>query len=240
MSPEHDSSTTPPRARRRSVQPPLHPGLGRRRVRALRELAQREGRMAQPELCGFAHRVGETWQGAVCPQPPSGLELPLRGSSSAHEIRVVGVGEAVRLPTQLGDDRALLQGEHRLDRTRGGEECLDGIPALRVGNRVARPLEDAEPDALCGGDDPQERGRRRASRCGARDAQLRPSESVPPPRKAPRRYAPRQQLAGDDAAWRTSRAAVPRVSRIPASATTASARSSPSTWSWYRVSRPNA
>ena len=56
-----------------------------------------------------AARSGSVSQRAGGREAPRGVELPLGGAGGAHEVRVVGVREPVRLGAHLGDDAPLLE-----------------------------------------------------------------------------------------------------------------------------------
>src|SRR5579884_3144566 len=89
----------------------------RRRVAAMRELAQRQRRVTQPELCHLVQTLGQPLELAGLLQQLDGAKLRMRGSTRTDEVRVVGVGEAVRARARRRDDRVLLEREHDTART---------------------------------------------------------------------------------------------------------------------------
>ena len=98
---------------------------------------------------------------------------------------VVRVGEPVGPRTRLGDDRALLEREDGLGRSHEGEERLDGLPALGVGDRVLVALDGLELELLGSGQPREERSR--PGRCRAQLEMRRAAERErPAPRNAPR------------------------------------------------------
>jgi hypothetical protein len=68
----------------------------------------------------------------------------VRGTTRPDEIRVVGVGESVRLRARLTHDGALLELEHEPTSAGEGERVLDGAPSLRVRDGVATAVGDGE------------------------------------------------------------------------------------------------
>ena len=132
-------------------------------------------------------------QRAGARRPPCRVELPLRRVRRTDEVRVVGIREPVRLGAHLCDHAPLLEREDGVDDSGGEEVPLDLLPPLCVGARVRSPARSpsaapppTEP-TLRRNDAPAGVGVR-TSRCGDRGP-----VSEPPPRNAPRRYAPRQQ-----------------------------------------------
>ncbi len=120
--------------------------------------------MPQPERRRLAEVVGESLEHAVRPEAPGRLDLELGGTARPDEVRVVRVGQAVRLRARVGHDRALFEREHRFGRTGEREQRLDRVPALGVGRSVARALHHAERDVELSGDLLDERrGRQRCA-----------------------------------------------------------------------------
>ena len=150
------------------------------------ELAQRQRRMAEAELCGLPQRLGQRLQLSRGAEAARGLELALGGAGGADEVRVVGVREPIRLGAHLGDDAPLLEREHRVDDAGGEEVALDLLPALGVRAGVCRALLHLQLHAVDRRDAAQEEAPAtvgvRTSRCGDRGP-----VSEPPPRNAPRR-----------------------------------------------------
>ena len=75
-------------------EPTGHRGLRHRWVRALRELAERQRRVAETQLGGLLERRREALERTRVAQRPHGLELRLGGATLPDEVRVVGVRHA--------------------------------------------------------------------------------------------------------------------------------------------------
>ena len=99
---------------------------------------------------------------------------------------MIGIRKPVRLGAHLRHHAALLQREHRVDRSRGDEKALDLLHPLAyaVVWDARRTTLSWTPcaDATLRTNDAPARVGVRTSRCGERGP-----ESDPPPRKAPRR-----------------------------------------------------
>ena len=119
-------------------------------------------------------------------QPARRIELPLGRAGRAHEVRVVGIREPVRLGAHLRDHAPLLEREHRVDDAGREQVALDLLPSLRIGARVASRSSTlsrtSSADATLRRNDAPAGVGVRTSRCGDRGP-----VSEPPPRNAPRR-----------------------------------------------------
>ena len=73
-------------------------------------------------------------------------QLSTRGSARPHEIRVVGVGQAVRAGLGGADHSALGQSEYRTRGSGKGEKLRNRLRALRVGNRMTAAILDGQSD----------------------------------------------------------------------------------------------
>ena len=162
-----------------------HRGLRKGRLRLLRELPKREGRVPQAEQCRVLQRRGERLEGAVCEQRACGFELQSCGAALADEVRVVGVREPVGVRPQPGDERTLLSAR-TVSAAPDTEVRLDRIPALRVRGGVGFTVDHSHAHA---GADATLRTNAapawsgvRTSRCGDRGPLNEPA-----PRNAPRR-----------------------------------------------------
>jgi hypothetical protein len=78
--------------------------------------------MPKPQLRGFAEPVRECLETVGVSKPLDSGELALRRAARSHEIRVVGVREAVRARSRLGDDRTLFERQDRLRRPHEREQ----------------------------------------------------------------------------------------------------------------------
>ena len=57
----------------------------------------------------------------------------MRGPARAHEIRVVGVREPVRVGARRGEHGLLLEREHEVDGACGNQDVGDRLGSLRIG-----------------------------------------------------------------------------------------------------------
>lgn len=96
--------------------------------------------MPEPELGSLAKTVREQGESIVGSKLLDGLELITSRAARPHEVRMVGVGEAVRACARLCDDSALLEREDRLRCPHDRERGLDRLPALRIGDGICRAL----------------------------------------------------------------------------------------------------
>ena len=117
-------------------QPALHACLRCRWAGSLRQLAQRQRRVAKAQRRRLAQRVRQALQLAGRAKPPRRVELPLGGARRADEVRMVCIREPVGLGAHLGDHAPLLEREDRVDDPGGQKVALDLLPALRIGARV--------------------------------------------------------------------------------------------------------
>ena len=213
-----------------SAEAPVQRRLRGRRVGAGGSSRSDAGRMAQPQLGCLAQRSGSLVELAVGAKSLDGRELRVAPSGSCGRGSRGRRWRAGSRVSRLRHDRALLEREHGLGGAHEREQRLDRLPALRVRDGVSLALGDRELDALRAArrasSAADSREAVRSSRCGER-----PSESEPAPRNAPRRYAARQQLRPTTRRG-GRRAGACRRSTTPAAASTRSASSSPSTWSW--------
>ena len=181
-------------------------GLRRRRVAPRGQLPERQGGVPRRAAGRPLQTVRQSLERARCSERSDRLQLPLRRPARAHEIRVVRVCESVRLRARGGDDRPLLEREHRVSRAGGGKDQLDPVQTLRVRDGMTPTVEDAEPSAGGGPDRAQELRALPARRCAARGA-----ESAGPrasPRRAGRRAGRRRGSTNvRRRAWAAARAA---------------------------------
>ncbi len=104
--------------------------------------------MTKAELGRLAQRLRKLVESRFVAEPLDGDELPPRGAARTDEVRVIRIREPIRPRARLGDDRALLERQHGLRRAHEREQRLDRLQALRVRQRVRRPFDDRELDAL--------------------------------------------------------------------------------------------
>ena len=91
-------------------------------------------------------------------QRPGSVELRAGRTALPYEIGMVGVRQPVRIGSETGDERALLERQHRLRRPGDGEIGLDRVPALRIGGRMRIAVDDPHPHAGRRANAPHERG----------------------------------------------------------------------------------
>ena len=90
-------------------------------------------------------RSGSRSSAPVACERADRLELLLRGAARAHEVRVVGVREPVRLGARRGDDRRAPRARAPCrPRPRRSSTASIASQPLRVGDGVAAAVEDAE------------------------------------------------------------------------------------------------
>ena len=209
--------------------------LRRRRAAFRRELAQRGGRVAKPELGDLDERRREPGKRTLRFELPDRANLGVRRSAGADEIGVVRVGDPVRPGAGLGDDGVLVERERRVARAHQRQRVGDRLGALRVGGRVAPPVANLQQDVLLRRDSRDQLGPGDDSRSGSRGAA---SAARSPSRRRGRRRAGtrcRQQALSDDPLRRRLERRVRARTRTPARTSTWSGRSPPGTWIWYRV-----
>jgi hypothetical protein len=85
-------------------------------------------------------------------------ELFVRGTTRAHEICVIGVGQPVRARSSRRHDGALLEEQDRSSRAGKREHACDRVDALRVCERVTTSLHDKELHSFLGSEPREELG----------------------------------------------------------------------------------
>ena len=135
-------------------------GLRRRRVARARELGERERRVAQPERRASRSRSGSASSVPSAREAAHRVELHLRGTArAARGSRGRRSRAGSPRPASPADHRPLLEREHRVARAcRAASRPSIASDALRVGDRMAAPVDDAERDALGRRDAAQELG----------------------------------------------------------------------------------
>lgn len=128
-----------------------------RRVGSGGELAERIGRVPEPELRCLAERIGEAVEIIAGAEPLDGGELTLCRTGRAYEVRVIRIRPSVRTAAYLGYDRSLLEREHGLRCAHEREERLDRLPALRVCDGMSLAVGQRERRALGSGKPSQQR-----------------------------------------------------------------------------------
>ena len=145
-------------------------------------------------------------------QPLDRGELTARRAARPDEVRVVGVREPVRARSRVSATTARSSSASTVSAAPiEREQRLDRLPALRVGDGMARALDDRRarcPRRARGGRAAQPTGR---GRCGARGAASARADTDPAPRNAPRRYAARQQLRATTRRGGTVERGVPAI-----------------------------
>ena len=175
------STRLPPRGERDEPrEPPGHRRLRDRRLGAGRELPEGERRMAEPERRGLLQRRGERVERAALGQRARGVELKRRRAALPDEVRVVGVGEAVRSARRPATSARSSSVSTIAVAPGHGQVALDRLPALRVCGRVRLPVD--HPHAHPG-------GRRDAADEGGARVERRPHLEVRRPRPAERACA---------------------------------------------------
>ena len=96
--------------------------------------------MAQAEERDLAQIVGER----VDVETVQRLELRMRRPARPHEIRVVGVREAVGVGARRREHGLLLEREDEVDGAGGHQDVGDRLGSLGVGGRVRAPLLDVK------------------------------------------------------------------------------------------------
>ena len=84
-------------------------GLGDRGTTLRGKVAQGKRRMAKAQLGRLAQARGQRLEATVGDELAHGLSLAVRGTRRAHEIRMVGVCEAVRARSRCADNSAFLE-----------------------------------------------------------------------------------------------------------------------------------
>ena len=97
--------------------------------------------MPQPKVCCLAQPRRQCIEPTFGGESPHGLSLPVCGARGAHEIRVIGVGEAVRPPACRADNGSFLEDEDSIVRTGRCEHIGDRLRAFRVGDGVPATVE---------------------------------------------------------------------------------------------------
>jgi hypothetical protein len=92
--------------------------------------------MAQAQERDLAEVVGQR----VDIEPAERLELGVRGSAGADEVRVVGIREAVRVGARRCEHRLLLEAEDEIDGSGGYEHVGNRLRPLGVGGRMRDAL----------------------------------------------------------------------------------------------------
>ena len=204
--------------------------------------ARRVGASSRSESVGWRRRSSPTSAAAPAAsrarrsahELAGSVSWSLRGAARAHEVRVVGVRQAVGARRASRRRPRAPRGEHGVAGAgeRRGRLSIASAPfayATACRAAVATP----ERSSLRRGDSREERRalgsadadlqvRRRAARSASRA-----------PSSAPRRYARAAARAGDDPPRRPLERRRAAGSRTPASRSTSAARrASPSTWSW--------
>ena len=128
---------------------------------------QRERRVADAQARDLAQLRRQLVEPALALQPADRPELRVRSPARAHDVGVVGVGEAVGAGAGRCDDGLLAEAQRGVLRAEEGEEVGDRLRPLRVGDRVAAPLVDGEREPFGSGELGEE-----ARRVGVRRAQL--------------------------------------------------------------------
>ena len=164
--------------------------------------------MAQAQLGDLDEVLGQR----VEPDGVDRLDLLVCRARAAHEVRLVGVREPVRVRAERGEDGVLLEPQRRVARAREREHVGDRLVALRVGDRVRAPLGDAERHVLAGGDVGDEARALDPARRAARDAD-RAGPTASPPRGSLRAGRRRAAAGAPDDAFRRLRRAARRMTR---------------------------
>ena len=148
----------------------MHGGFRRRGFACERKLTKRECRVPLAELSDLPQLRGQLPELAGAPEPLDRAQLLVRGATGADEVGVVGVREPIGTGASRGQHGAFLEGQYRAPGSGEREHSFDRVGALRVRDRVAAPIGDAEVDSLLGCEARHELG---AFRLGATKLEMR-------------------------------------------------------------------
>ncbi len=143
-------------------------------------------------------------------QSPHGLRLPVRGARRPHEVRVVGVGEAIRPPACRADNGSFLEDEDGVVRTSRCKHIGDRLGAFRVGDGVPATIERSQLQVLASCEVGKEA---RAIHAGCTDLEMRRARAAQ--RTAAEKCAPEIRTPAARSADHTARRTLERrVTRI--------------------------
>ena len=83
---------------------------------------------------------GKPVEQAVLLERAHSLELGVRSTARADDVRVVGVRKPVRAGSRAGDDDMLIERQRCVARSRRGEQVGDRLSALGIDGRVSGSL----------------------------------------------------------------------------------------------------
>ncbi len=120
--------------------------------------------MALAQLRNLLESRGQLCKLAAPAQTLDRAQLVMRGTTGAHEVRVIGICEAICARARRGHDGALLEEQDGLIGTCQREHVGDRLQALRVRDRVTTAIQDSELHVLLGRQASQERSTLRLGR----------------------------------------------------------------------------
>lgn len=156
-------------------QPLVQGGFRHRRPAFLGQVAERQRRMAQTQVGSLAQVRRQPLEPPVTLEPADRLNLPMRGSRGANEVRVIRVRQSVRSRTSGAENRAFLEQEDSGVGAGARQNVGDHVRALRIRQRVSAAVEDAEAESLARRESDEEA---RALDSGCADLEVRSARAA--------------------------------------------------------------
>jgi hypothetical protein len=131
--------------------------------------------MPEPQVGRLAQPRWQCLETTFSCKSPHGLRLPMCGARGAHEVRVVGIGEAIRPPAGRADNGSFLEDEDGIVRTGRCKHIGDRLRTFRVGDRVPATIERSQLQVLASCEVGKEA---RALQAGGTDLEVRSARAA--------------------------------------------------------------